>query len=156
MRVAIIYRSKHKGNTKKLVDAIASRYDVTLINARFVTGMDLSRFDAVGFATGVAAEKVYPEIAKAVEWLAPGKKAFFLYTCGSPNDKYLQPLVDAARRKGCEILGIYGCTGHYSFGPLRLIGGLKKEHPTAGEIMGAVKFYRLAVLGEAEYTAAQQ
>lgn len=150
MRVAIIYRSKHQGNTKKLVDAIAKRYDVTLINARFVTGMDLSRFDAVGFATGVAMEKVYPEIEKAVSWLTKGKKAFFLYTCGSPDDKYIQPVVDAAAEKGAEILGIYGCTGCYSFGPLRLIGGLKKGHPTAEEINGAVKFYRLTVLREAE------
>lgn len=147
MKVAIIYRSKHKGNTKKLLNAIAARNPVTLINARFVTGMDLSSYDAVGFATGVAMEQVYPEIVKAVNWLPKGKKVFFLYTCGAPDHKYIQPLVDAATKKDAEILGVYGCIGHYSFGPLRLIGGLKKGHPTEAEIKGAVKFYEHTVLG---------
>lgn len=147
MKVAIIYRSRHKGNTKKLLNAIAARNPVTLINAHFVTGMDLRGYDAVGFATGVAMEQVYPEVLKAVNWLPTGKKVFFLYTCGKPDDRYIQPLADAAREKGAEILGIYGCTGHYSFGPLRLIGGLKKGHPTEAEMKGAVTFYERTVLG---------
>ncbi len=148
MKVAIIYRSKHKGNTKKLLNAIAARNPVTLINAHYVTGMDLSSYDAVGFATGVSGEKVYPEVARAINWLPEGKKVFFLYTCGSPtsHNKYIQPLVDAATGKGAEILGVYGCMGHYSFGPLRLFDGLKKQHPTEAEVNGAVKFYELTVL----------
>ena len=31
MKTAIVYYSKHHGNTKKLVDAIASQYEITLI-----------------------------------------------------------------------------------------------------------------------------
>ena len=31
MSTAIIYYSKHHGNTKKLLDAIAARYEVTLV-----------------------------------------------------------------------------------------------------------------------------
>ena len=32
MSTAIIYYSKHHGNTKKLLDAIAAKYEVTLID----------------------------------------------------------------------------------------------------------------------------
>ena len=39
-------------------------------------------------------------------------------------------------------LGEYGCLGFDTFGPFKLIGGLKKGHPTAEEIRGAVDFYR--------------
>ena len=32
MKVAIAYYSQHHGNTKKLLDAIKEKYDITLIN----------------------------------------------------------------------------------------------------------------------------
>ena len=41
-----------------------------------------------------------------------------------------------------EEIGAYECLGFDTFGPFRLIGGIAKGHPDAGEIAGAVKFYR--------------
>ena len=38
LNTAIIYESKHHGNTKKLVDAIAQAHDVTLIDAAETAG----------------------------------------------------------------------------------------------------------------------
>ena len=39
MKTAIIYYSRHHGNTKKLIDAIAAKHDVTVIDK------DRSRLD---------------------------------------------------------------------------------------------------------------
>ena len=53
MKTAIVYYSKHHGNTKKLVDAIASGFEVTLIDAAENAAADLMNFDCIGFASGI-------------------------------------------------------------------------------------------------------
>ena len=53
LQVAIIYYSQHHGNTKKLIDAIASKYEVTLIDATKDADQDLSQYDLIGFASGI-------------------------------------------------------------------------------------------------------
>ena len=45
------------------------------------------------------------------------------------------------RGKGCRFLGQYICTGYDTFGPFKLVGGLRKGHPDANEIKGAVRFF---------------
>ena len=57
MKTIIIYESLHHGNTKKLVDAIAAEYPVEICDARAFEG-DLSRYDTVGFASGIAFRKL--------------------------------------------------------------------------------------------------
>lgn len=37
MKTGIVYESTHHGNTKKLLDAIAKKYEVTLIDAVAIT-----------------------------------------------------------------------------------------------------------------------
>ena len=53
MSTAIVYASTHHGNTKMLIDAIAAKFDVTLIDATKETAKDLSSYDLIGFASGV-------------------------------------------------------------------------------------------------------
>ena len=51
MKAAIVYYSKHHGNTKTLLDAIARKSDVVLIDATENPEPDLSGYDLVGLAT---------------------------------------------------------------------------------------------------------
>ena len=53
MKTAIVYYSQHHGNTKKLLDAIASKDAVTLIDVTEQPDADLSAFDRIGFASGI-------------------------------------------------------------------------------------------------------
>ena len=53
MQTAIVYYSKHHGNTKKLLDAIAQQWDVTLSDAASNPNPDLSAYDLIGFASGI-------------------------------------------------------------------------------------------------------
>ncbi len=143
MKTAIVYYSKHHGNTKKLLDAIAAGQDVTLIDAAQTSSADLSRYDAVGFASGVYYSKFHKSVLKlAEECLPQGKPVFFLYTCGAQKDGYTKAIAEAAQKRGARILGEYGCLGFDTFGPFRLIGGIAKGHPTADEIKAAAAFYR--------------
>lgn len=64
MRTAIVYVSKHHGNTKKLVDAIAEKYEITAIDAMKHSTFDLSEFDRIGFASGIAGSNSTRRCAK--------------------------------------------------------------------------------------------
>ncbi len=58
MKTAIVYAFVHYRNTKKLVDAIASKHDVTLIDVTQVKEQDMSSYDLIGFASGIYFFKV--------------------------------------------------------------------------------------------------
>ena len=78
MKTAIVYVSAHHQNTKKLVDAIAKNNDITLIDAASCQNADLGEFDIIGFASGIAYGKYYPELLSFMENNMPdNKKVFF-------------------------------------------------------------------------------
>ena len=53
MKTAIVYYSEHHGNTQKLLDAIAAKHDVDLIDVTKQPPEDLSGYDRIGLASGV-------------------------------------------------------------------------------------------------------
>ena len=56
--------------------------------------------------------------------------------------RFLKGIREIAEKKHCRELGAYHCLGFDTFGPLNLVGGIAKGHPTEEEIAGAAKFYR--------------
>ena len=152
MKTLILYESLHHGNTKKLVDAIAAEYPVEICDARQFEG-DLSAYDAVGFASGIAFGKVYTELFSiAVDKMPFGKDLFFIFTAGTPIGDPFKEIKQVAAERECRIHGAYCCRGFDTFGPLRLIGGINKGCPTEEDIRGAVDYYRLVLIecGETE------
>ncbi|MBQ8356562.1 MAG: flavodoxin family protein [Clostridia bacterium] len=141
MKTAIIYYSKHHGNTKKLLDAIAEKHEVTLIEVSNAPA-DLSEYDRIGFASGIYYSKFQKALLSYAENRLPeGKKVFFLYTYGAEKKGYTKAITEAVRKHNSTILGEYGCFGFNTFGPFKLIGGMAKGHPDQDEIANAVKFY---------------
>ena len=53
VKTAIVYYSRHHGNTKKLVEAIAAAYTVTLIDVTEQPSADLAGYDRIGLASGI-------------------------------------------------------------------------------------------------------
>lgn len=142
MKTILIYESTHHGNTKKLVDAVAKRYGIRTATVEEAATMDLSAYDRIGIASGVAFGKFYEATERFMDNSLPkGKDVFFLYTCGNDSGKYANSVSAKARARGCRVLGVYGCRGFDTFGPFKLIGGIAKGHPTQSEIDGAVEFY---------------
>ncbi|MBR1781205.1 MAG: flavodoxin [Oscillospiraceae bacterium] len=144
MKTAIVYYSKHHGNTKKLLDAIAGADPaVVLIDVTAQPSADLAAYDRIGFASGI----YYCSFAKQItsfasERLPEHKDVFFLYTHGAPKGDFLKAMREIAAKKRCRELGEYRCQGYDTFGPFRLVGGLAKGHPTEAEIAAAVTFYQ--------------
>ena len=139
-KTAIVYASTHHGNTKKLLDAIAAKYDVALIDVSEFDKKPLGGYQLIGFASGVYYGAMDKKVlAFAENNLPKHKKVFLIETFGArPSDKKITAIV---RSKECEIVGRYGCRGFDTYGPLKAIGGVSKGHPTAEEISGAVAFF---------------
>ena len=142
MKTAIVYYSGHHGNTKKLLDAIASQHEVTLINVTKQPETDLSVYDRIGFASGIYYTSFAKQlIAYARENLPEGKEVFFIYTHGAPKGSFLNAIRRVTEEKHCKEIGEYHCQGFDTFGPFRLLGGIAKGHPTEEEINAAADFY---------------
>lgn len=143
MKTAIIYYSKHHGNTKKLLDEISKSCEVTLVDITKPVEIDLKSFDAIGFASGIYYSKFQKSLLKFAEENFPkGKKTFFIYTYGAEKQGYTKAISQAVSKHNAKILGEYGCFGFNTFGPFKLIGGIAKGHPDAGELSGAVEFFK--------------
>lgn len=143
MKTAIVFYSKHHGNTKKLVEAIERCGGVELIDASECESAELSGYDLIGFASGIYYSGFHKKVLNIARRSLPqGSKVFFIYSCGVRRKGYKASMEKAVAEKASEVLGSYGCLGHDSFGPLRLAGGMAKGHPDAEEISGAVEFYK--------------
>ncbi len=143
MKTAVVYYSKHHGNTKKLLDEIAKEGDVTLIDASKVKAASLYGYDLIGFASGVYFGKYHKSVLKfAEEYLPEKRKVFFIHTGGSPSEKNNAAIKKIADSKNCTYLGTYFCRGYDSYGPFKLVGGIAKDHPDKADLEGAVSFYK--------------
>ena len=67
MKTAIVYYSKHHGNTKQLLDAIAAKYEVTLIDAAETPDAGLEAYDLIGFASGIYFSKFHKSVVRFAE-----------------------------------------------------------------------------------------
>ncbi len=140
----IIYYSKHHGNTKKLLDAIAAAdISVELVDATEKHELDLSRYDKIGFASGIYYNKFAEQVINFAKVNLPtGKNVFFIATAGNPTKSCFNSIAEVTECKHCKELGRYISKGFDTYGPFKLVGGLQKGHPTEEEIQGAVKFYK--------------
>ena len=142
MKTAIAFHSTHHGNTRKLVEAIAEKHDVKLIDLAAGADGDLSEYDRIGVASGVYGGGLARElVAFADERLPEGKEVFYLYTSSITKESALKQVRKIAADRGCREVGAYYSKGYDTFGPFKLVGGVGKGHPTEDEICGAVAFY---------------
>lgn len=142
MKTAIIYYSKHHENTKKLLDAISAKYEVSLIDAAQMQESDLTAYDMIGFASGIYYSKFHKSVLQFAEKNLPhNKSVFFIYTYGAKKDGYTKAIEAAVLKKSAKIKGTFGCFGFNTFGPFKMIGGMAKGHPDKTDIDNAVSFF---------------
>lgn len=143
-KTIIIYASKHHENTYRLLEAIAKKYEVVLLNAEEQKRRDLTEFDLIGFASGIDFGKFYSSVEEFLkENLPDNKKVFFLYTCAKTSSRFTDSIRREALKRGAVLLGEYGCRGYNTYGPWKLLGGMNKNHPSEEELENAVRFYEM-------------
>ena len=139
---AIIYASTHHGNTLKLVKAIAEKHSIDLIDATRKEIVDLSKYDLIGFASGIDFGKLYQSIEDFMDKNLPENKTiFFIYTCAKPNQRFTNSVASIAKKKNANLAGEYGCKGYNTYGPWKIIGGMNKTHPNEKDITNAITFF---------------
>lgn len=153
MKAAIVYYSKHHENTKKLVDGIASKFEVVLIDVTEGSGIDLEDFDCIGFASGIYFSSFAKQLlAFAEKSLPENKNVFYICTCGVKSPVvYFDAIRKIASAKNCRELGCYQSLGFDTFGPFKLLGGIAKGHPDTKDIADAVNFYREVVAADTKH-----
>ena len=143
MKTAICYYSRHHGNTRKVLEAMAKEGDVDLIDVAEQAAARLEAYDRVGFASGVYHGGFHDAVLNfARQFLPEGTDVFFVYTCGTLQKGYTKAIASVAQEKHARILGEYGCRGFDTFGPFKFIGGAAKGHPNADELQKAAEFIR--------------
>ena len=143
MKIAICYYSRHHGNTRKVLEAMAEEGDLNLIDVTARQAVRLEKYDCVGFASGIYFGKFQESVLSfARQYLPAGKPVFFVYTYGGTKGSSTKALADIAREKSSPVLGEFSCRGYDTFGPFKLVGGIAKGRPNARDLEKARKFYR--------------
>ncbi|SFP59193.1 Flavodoxin [Butyrivibrio proteoclasticus] len=143
-KTAIVYYSKHHGNTKKVLDAIKG-YDpeVVLIDVTDKHEVDLTGYDRIGLASGIYYLKFAEQVLNFARVNLPtNKDVFFIATAGNPTGGIFNAISEITEGKHCSELGRFTAKGFDTFGPLKVVGGIQKGHPTEEECWAAVEFYK--------------
>ena len=143
MKVVICYYSRHHGNTRKVLEAMAQEGDVALIDVTTRQAVRLEKYDCIGFASGIYGFEFHRAVVEfAQQYLPQSKPVFFVYTYGGARGTGSKALTKIAKEKNCPILGEFFCKGYDTFGPFRMVGGIAKGHPNDRDLENARSFYR--------------
>jgi flavodoxin len=142
MKTAIIYKSIHHGNTKKIAEVMADTIEADLIDLKDANKDIIKEYDIIGFGSGIYFNKPHKKLIKFINNLnnLKSKKAFVFSTSGRGNIEYNDLLKNKLSQKGFEIIGGFSCKGFDTWGPFKLIGGLNKGKPDEKDLKNAEKF----------------
>lgn len=142
MKSVIITASVHRGNTRKVVDAIANEFEVDVIDATKVKEKDLSGYDLIGFASGIYGFNLHQSIINFASVNLPPYKKIFLLTTSAMDKDFSQSFMQAIENKSATVVGKFSCHGYNTFGQFKLVGGTSKGHPDERDISNAIEFYK--------------
>ena len=150
LKTVILYRSKHHGNTKKLVDAVAAAHpEVDVIDVAALGKNeypDLSAYTIIAFASGIYYGKFDKDVLRVADHcLRDGDNVIGFMTFGGGDKFNGKDLDGVCRLKLATLVSIYGCPGFDTFGPFKFVGGMNKGRPNDEDVAGAVAFYERIV-----------
>ncbi len=104
MHILIIYKSYHRMNTEKVAKAMAETMNATLQKVEEVKPEDLSKYDLIGFGSGIYGGKYHKDMVSLVEKIPRMEKNVFLFsTSGKPQEKYKRPSRSCLSEKGAGL-----------------------------------------------------
>jgi len=142
MENLIIYISTHHGNTKKVAKAMAEVLNAELVKVYDVDITALSKYDLIGFGSGMYYRKPHKDLLSLVDKLPvlKNKKAFLFYTSGGDKNNSDRKLREELLAKGFDIIGAFSCLGWDTWGPLRIFGGIYEGRPNKEDLEKARNF----------------
>ena len=130
MKTVICYYSRHHGNTRKVLEAMAREGEIDPIDATVWQTVSVIVCFSSGVSSGNFLRRVVPTARQDVPH---GKPVFFVCTYGGGMGQSTRELKELAGERGCAVLGTFGCKGYDTFGPFKLVGGLAHGRPDEGD-----------------------
>ena len=143
-QTAILYYSKHHGNTQKVIETIQTQHEVDLFPIEDQNQLHLEQYSKIGFASGIYMSQMQSSLLKYVEEHQKelqNKETFVIATGGANSKKRINAFSASLQEKNIKVVGTYYCFGYDTFGPFKLVGGIRKNHPTQAECDAAVTFF---------------
>ena len=141
MKTLLIYVSIHHGNTEKIAKVMAKVLNAKLVKPNEIDINELSKYDLIGFGSGIYGGKHHKVLLNFVDKLFQGqnKKAFIFSTSGTNKD-YNKSLKEKLLEKGFDIVGEFSCKGFDTWGPFKIVGGINRGRPNEQDLKKARKF----------------
>jgi flavodoxin len=142
MKTAIIYKSIHHGNTKKIAEVIANTLEADLFDLKDFNQDMIKEYDLIGFGSGKYFLRPHKKLRKFIEDLddVEGKNAFVFSTSG--DGKPMGWLEKKLSKKGFMVLGEFYCRGFDTYALAKIIyrGNLNKGRPNEEDFKNAQNF----------------
>lgn len=147
MKTLIIYNSTHHGNTEKIAGAMSEILNAELIKSDEVDITTLSKYNLIGFGSGVYYGKHHKSLFELINKLdnQKGRRAFIFSASGIKKVRFFhefdKPLKRKLSEKGFRIIGEFNCRGWdtYPFW-VKLFGGVNKGRPNEEDLENARSF----------------
>ncbi|MFC8096377.1 flavodoxin family protein [Streptomyces sp. NPDC057301] len=144
MRTVIVCASVSHGNTRRVADSMAEVLGAEVVAPEQADLAELAGADLVGFGSGVFHGRLHPRLTEFVRALPAGRgRAFVFATSGLPEiapAPFTRPLVRLLQGKGFEVDGSFSCRAFDTWTPFKLVGGINKQRPNAGDLAAARTF----------------
>lgn len=143
--VAIVYASIHHANTRKLAETLAGELAADLFTVDEARQVPLERYELVGLGSGIYFGRHHRSLRNLVDgWQQPPRQVFIFSTAGLPVLRRFQhaSLRRRLRRKSTKVLSEFCCRGWDTVGPLWLMGGINRKHPSLKDLNRAREFAR--------------
>ncbi|RSS96334.1 flavodoxin [Streptomyces sp. WAC05292] len=145
MKTVIVCVSVSHGNTRRVADTIAGVLGARVVSPEDADPAELAAADLVGFGSGVFHGRMHRRLTGFAGRLpvACRGRAFVFATSGLPGfppAPFTRPLVRLLEGKGFEVEGAFSCRAFDTWGPFRLVGGIRRNRPGPDDLAAARAF----------------
>lgn len=146
MKSLLVVCSYHHHNTEKIARAMARVLGARITTPRQVTPEELRECDLAGFGSGIYSGKHHQELLDLAGRLprVTGRKAFIFSTSAMTGkekvDRDHSLLREKLQSAGYVVVGEFSCKGFNTNSFLKLVGGMNKGRPNAGDLAHAEAF----------------
>ncbi len=147
MKTAIIYKSIHHGNTKKIAEVMANTLEADLFDLKDFNHDMIKEYDLIGFGSGIYFQEHHQKILKFVDELPAMDKKVFIFSTRAAFLPFRNPLKyhinlkNKLNNKNFEVIGEFTCRGLSTYYRVfRMIGGVNKGRPNERDLLNAENF----------------
>ncbi len=150
LKTLIVCISKHHGNTLKVASAMTEAIGADLVSPAEFSAELASRYDVLGFGSGVYHHELDPKLLEIIDWLPQGEnKPVFVFSTSAfgfkaPHKTIKSKLSD----KNYQLTAEFSCPGKDTYRYAKLFfGGFSRRRPNARDLDAAAVFAKKMITG---------